>query len=236
MKNEIKTKTLLIIDPYLKFPELEAFNFVSTIFARCQLDPEFALNKIQYVSPVLPYDEMDETALSENIGAVIGLGSEANVTDHAHLAWFPRYKHWTMTLAFERKIPFFGICFAHQAMAFFNGGEVDYVKRLGCADKIRFEKPRSIEVIHKKLGEINGQKTHFVSEVIHEQEVVSPPKGFLHAATSEECKYDGFVHETLPIYTVQSHPETENSSGDGHALIMEFLKLSSRTLIQNSSL
>ncbi len=66
----------------------------------------------------------------------------------------------------------------------------------------------------------------FVSHARHEQAVLQSRHGRLAiAASSTKCEIDGFVHPNMPIYSLQTHPETAHFSGDGERALKNFVYL-----------
>jgi GMP synthase-like glutamine amidotransferase len=64
----------------------------------------------------------------------------------------------------------------------------------------------------------------FVARVAHEQEVWSNVHpDFAVAASSSACAVDGLVHLDLPIFSLQSHPEWPERTGDGWRFLKNFL-------------
>lgn len=214
--------TLLVIDPYLKYPELEAFYHLSECFSNIK---DIQIKNICYVSPVVPYEEMDKLVQSDRIGCVVGLGSDAYVTEKQ--SWHARYQAWIQSLAFDRKIPFFAICYTHQFIADMFGAKVDFISNRLKSAEITYLDPRKINVIHSSLSKlVENSKSEFYSHVYHSQEVLGIPKGFIKTAESSYCENEAFVHENLPIVTVQCHPEVPHESGDGWRLLQNFIRFS----------
>ncbi len=66
--------------------------------------------------------------------------------------------------------------------------------------------------------------SEFVAEVRHEQEVLLLKNpDLLLGATSEECVVDALVHRSLPIFSVQAHPESVHESFDGWRFLKNFI-------------
>jgi GMP synthase-like glutamine amidotransferase len=64
----------------------------------------------------------------------------------------------------------------------------------------------------------------YIARVAHEQEVLSLTNPeFRACAQSPECDIDALFHESLPLFSLQSHPETYHESGDGWRLIRNFI-------------
>lgn len=86
---------------------------------------------------------------------------------------------------------------------------------------------------HSKLTEAQLRVKSFVREVsptsytarvAHEQEVLEITNPDFHtSASSPECEIDALLHSKLPLFSLQSHPETYHESGDGWRLLRNFV-------------
>lgn len=127
-----------------------------------------------------------------------------------------------------------GICFGHQLMADFYGGEVDFNDPREMLDG-----SREVEFL-KDFGSIKaGSKLTFFKR--HEQRVKKISDQLEQVATSPECEFDVLRHKSLPYFGTQTHPEASHdfvshtlesdlsvdierqASDDGLTLISNFL-------------
>jgi len=60
----------------------------------------------------------------------------------------------------------------------------------------------------------------------HRSEIKQLPEGFRLLASSADCRIQAIVHETLPLYGTQFHPETRlEHYPDGHAIVANFFRI-----------
>lgn len=143
---------------------------------------------------------MAELARDHDAQGIILSGSEKNTTEVQN-AWLKDYYYGLeRMLADSPERPVFGICFGHQALACLYGGETArFAYRAG------FE---SIQLAHQ--GQHHSVLKHFPKlrlGVTHGDHVVRIPPGFQLLATSDYCDCQALAHDTLPILSVQAHPE-----------------------------
>ncbi len=116
----------------------------------------------------------------------------------------------------KSKIPILGICFGQQAIAHVLGGKVEKgaSAEYGTMD-IEIDRPEGIlSCLPQKIK----------AWVSHYDEVKQMPAGFIAMAHSSVCKYEAMRHESLPIHSVQFHPEVWHTE-HGEEIIGNFLKL-----------
>jgi GMP synthase (glutamine-hydrolysing) len=113
------------------------------------------------------------------------------------------------------KKPLLGICYGHQMIAYVWGGKV--------------EKGGSAEY---GMGEITvdeedalfmGLPKKFRAWVSHFDEVKQLPPAFVVLAHSETCKIEAMKHSSLPIFSVQFHPEVWHTE-NGEKILKNFLE------------
>lgn len=114
--------------------------------------------------------------------------------------------------------PLMGVCLGHQAIGQHFGGTV---KRGGLMHG------KTSPVTHDGTGLFAGLPSPFIATRYHSLEVVNVPddlKANAHAATPGEDHLSvmGFRHSSLPIHSVQFHPESI-ATEHGHALLANFL-------------
>jgi len=144
---------------------------------------------------------MEELAREYNAKAVILSGSEKNTTETQN-AWIQDYLFGLgrMIESFP-EMPVFGICFGHQALACLFEGETSSFKyRSGFVElKTSHQAPNHPVMKHfaptYKMG------------VTHGDHVVRIPQGFHLLSTSDYCDCQAMAHDTLPLLSVQAHPE-----------------------------
>src|SRR5690606_10668154 len=122
---------------------------------------------------------------------------------HDEFDWLDGLSHWLRPIVEgQRRLPLFGICFGHQLIAHLAGGTVgylrpDHTKLLGFETSTLttrlFDEPREVRAI-----------------VSHREEVKTVPAGFNVVGHRPNSTLDSLEHETLPIYSVQFHPEARD--------------------------
>ena len=104
--------------------------------------------------------------------------------------------------AFAGKVPLFGVCLGHQSIAQAFGGKIIRAKRLmhGKTSRIR----------HDGRGLFAGLDQGFEAMRYHSLAVerATLPDCFEITAESEDGEIMGLRHKTLPIESVQYHPES----------------------------
>ena len=116
--------------------------------------------------------------------------------------------------------PLMGVCLGHQAIGQHFGGTV---QRGGLMHG------KTSPVAHDGSGVFTGLPSPFIATRYHSLEVVDVPPALIanaHAETpgSAHPSVMGFRHETLPIHSVQFHPESI-ATEHGHALLANFVRL-----------
>ena len=142
-------KKLLIIDPCMKTPEVDAYNRLSAQVAEFARHPSFAFDGVQFLLPQMTNTRLAELAQKYNLGAVVSLGSYANLTD-SH--------PWALQLAADlqeyvlgQRIPLFGICFTHQLLAHDSGSRVDFLRLQKKVPRGAYHEFRVSTVVHPYL-------------------------------------------------------------------------------------
>ena len=116
--------------------------------------------------------------------------------------------------------PLMGVCLGHQAIGQHFGGTV---QRGGLMHG------KTSPVTHDRTGLFAGVPSPFTATRYHSLEVVDIPPVLIanaHADTpgADHASVMGFRHESLPIHSVQFHPESI-ATEHGHALLANFLRL-----------
>lgn len=218
-----KNPQLVIIDPATKNPELESFNRLANV---CPLP-------VSYHLPALFGFNSLEKLNSADVKGIVLLGSLSSVNEG--LTWQKELGS-VLNPFIENKIPLLGLCFGHQFIAHHFGGSVEYVFK----DQ---KKHLGFREVFLKENTLWGASTQGKLYVSHNEQVITVPKNFDVSATSPEIKIDGLSHQTLPIWSFQSHPEAgpkflelreDKSSTDlnrfefGHRLIDQFFNFCSK--------
>lgn len=119
-------------------------------------------------------------------------------------------------MADEIRMPLLGICYGHQMIAHLWGGEVGKGKsaEYGMGQVEIDEEDVIFAGLPKKLK----------VWVSHFDEIKEMPKGFVKLAHSETCDVEAMKHETLPIFSVQFHPEVWHTE-HGEDILRNFLEI-----------
>jgi anthranilate synthase component II len=118
----------------------------------------------------------------------------------------------------EARRPLLGICLGHQAVALHFGGRV-----------VRSETVmhgKTCAVRHDGSGLFEGLPSPFTAARYHSLTVApeSVPDGLIVAAEADDGTVQGLRHRSLPIHSVQFHPESV-ASEQGHALLANFVRM-----------
>lgn len=207
-------KHIVVIDPGVIRAEVYAFNRIS----------QQSSLPVTYHQPAMVGTESLGHEKPEEIAGLIILGSLASV--HDRLAWQPQLENWLMPLL-EKEIPTLGICYAHQMIAHLFGGKVTHHSE----DKSNHKGLREVTLGANPLWGANRSHHFYVSHCEH---VAEKPACMNVIAQSAIIPVEGLVHQKLPIWTFQFHPEkipgthgTENLPHEnfkaGHELVDKFL-------------
>lgn len=117
-------------------------------------------------------------------------------------------------------LPLMGVCLGHQAIGQYFGGTV---QRGGLMHG------KTSPVTHDGTGVFAGLPSPYTATRYHSLEVVNVPSALIanaHAETpgSDHPSVMGFRHESLPIHSVQFHPESI-ATEHGHALLANFVRM-----------
>jgi anthranilate synthase component 2 len=118
--------------------------------------------------------------------------------------------------------PLLGICLGHQAVALHFGA------RVVLADAVMHGK--TCAVSHDSTGLFEGLPSPLTAARYHSLTVApdSVPACLAVNATAEDNTVQGLRHESLPIHTVQFHPESV-ASEHGHRLLEKFIGIAYRS-------
>ncbi|WP_294136362.1 aminodeoxychorismate/anthranilate synthase component II [Sphingobium sp.] len=111
--------------------------------------------------------------------------------------------------------PLLGVCLGHQAIGQHFGGKV---VRGGLMHG------KTSPVTHDGTGLFAGIPSPFTATRYHSLIVEDIPDSLVVNATSEDGSVMGFRHATLPIHSVQFHPESI-ATEHGHDMLANFMKI-----------
>jgi len=115
--------------------------------------------------------------------------------------------------------PLLGVCLGHQTIGQHFGGTV---ARGGLMHG------KTSPVTHDNSGLFAGLPSPFLATRYHSLIVENVPSSLVVNATSDDGHVMGFRHATLPIHSVQFHPESI-ATEHGHAMLANFMRLAGMT-------
>lgn len=186
------TRCVFIIDPAMHTPEIDCFNHISRLSpcltsyhlpALCGLE---SLNGLQ--------KQIDNHKLT--IAGIIVLGSASSVNDN--IPWQTELARW-LRPKIDAGIPFLGFCFGHQLLAHIYGGKVDFVRD----DQSKLKGFDSVEIFNSRL--FSDRSCTILRS--HKEMVVNVPSDFRVIAKHPAVAIDGLEHDSLPVWSLQTHPE-----------------------------
>jgi anthranilate synthase component 2 len=110
--------------------------------------------------------------------------------------------------------PLLGVCLGHQTIGQHFGGKV---VRGGLMHG------KTSPVSHDGTGLFEGLPSPFIATRYHSLIVENIPASLIVNATSEDGSVMAFRHESLPIHSVQFHPESI-ATEHGHAMLANFMR------------
>ena len=111
--------------------------------------------------------------------------------------------------------PLLGVCLGHQTIGQHFGGNV---ARGGLMHG------KTSPVTHDGSGLFDGLPSPFQATRYHSLIVENVPPSLVVNATSDDGHLMGFRHATLPIHSVQFHPESI-ATEHGHAMLANFMRI-----------
>ena len=115
----------------------------------------------------------------------------------------------------EAGMPLLGVCLGHQTIGQHFGGTV---ARGGLMHG------KTSPVTHDGTGLFEGLPSPFQATRYHSLIVENVPPSLVVNATSDDGHVMGFRHATLPIHSVQFHPESI-ATEHGHAMLANFMRI-----------
>jgi anthranilate synthase component 2 len=116
--------------------------------------------------------------------------------------------------------PLLGVCLGHQTIGQHFGGTV---ARGGLMHG------KTSPVTHDGSGLFEGLPSPFQATRYHSLIVENVPPALVVNATSDDGHVMGFRHATLPIHSVQFHPESI-ATEYGHAMLANFMRIAGMTV------
>lgn len=199
----MKSPFIMVIDPAQRRPELDAFN------AMAQASPL----PLSYHLPVMFGFDSFQAVNPDYLRGIVILGSGASVNDRS--PWQESLEAW-LRPHLDRGLPTLGICYGHQMLARMFGGKVQWIY----PDGSKYLQLRQITLEselpkHAPHGWAGQSGTVVVS---HQEHVAVVPSCMRVLATSSQVACDGLIHESLPIFSFQPHPEAVLATARGFGL------------------
>jgi anthranilate synthase component 2 len=120
--------------------------------------------------------------------------------------------------------PLLGVCLGHQTIGQHFGGTV---ARGGLMHG------KTSPVTHDNSGLFAGLPSPFLATRYHSLIVENVPSSLAVNATSDDGHVMGFRHATLPIHSVQFHPESI-ATEHGHAMLANFMRIAGMDVIDKA--
>lgn len=120
--------------------------------------------------------------------------------------------------------PLLGVCLGHQTIGQHFGGTV---ARGGLMHG------KTSPVTHDNSGLFAGLSSRFLATRYHSLIVENVPSSLVVNATSDDGHVMGFRHATLPIHSVQFHPESI-ATEHGHAMLANFMRIAGMDVIDKA--
>jgi anthranilate synthase component 2 len=120
--------------------------------------------------------------------------------------------------------PLLGVCLGHQTIGQHFGGNV---ARGGLMHG------KTSPVSHDGGGLFAGLPSPFQATRYHSLIVENVPPALVVNATSDDGHVMGFRHATLPIHSVQFHPESI-ATERGHAMLANFMRIAGMTVVSGA--
>jgi anthranilate synthase component II len=124
----------------------------------------------------------------------------------------------------EASKPLLGVCLGHQTIGQHFGGNV---RRGGLMHG------KTSPVSHDGSGLFAGLPSPFQATRYHSLIVENVPPTLVLNATSDDGHVMGFRHATLPIHSVQFHPESI-ATEHGHAMLANFMRIAGMTVVSGA--
>lgn len=176
---------IAVVDPAVRIPELDSYNNIAR---------RSALKTTYHLPAMFGLESLVDAGTPT---AIIIMGSGASVYDGQ--PWQQPFNDWLKPLM-DQGIPTLGLCYGHQLIAHLYGGKVGYV----FPDQTKLKGFRAVTLHSNRFWSTSETAPLVVS---HRETVTTIPPQFQVAASSPLIPSDGLVHETLPIWTFQTHPE-----------------------------
>ncbi len=161
-------KVLLVVDPALNTPEASVYNTFQALVEETACWEHCEPLRVRFWLPALGEHRswaefLEQSDFEESdIGACVSLGSYAHLDqEQSHgFSWFAQFDQLLFSVLAPRKVPFLGICFAHQFLAARWGWKLGFVPDPQYAGMGKYDcEPRRVQVtaaqLHILLAEVS---------------------------------------------------------------------------------
>lgn len=199
----MRSPFVMVIDPALRRPELDAFNTIA----------QYSPLPLSYHLPVMFGFDSFQAVDAQFLRGIIVLGSGASVNDRS--PWQQQLESW-LRPHLERGLPTLGICYGHQMLAHMFGGKVRWIY----PDGSKYLQLRQITLTSALPAHAPQAWAGQTGKVVvsHQEHVAVVPSCMRVLASSTEVDCDGLLHESLPIFSFQPHPEAVLATARGFGL------------------
>lgn len=145
----VRTRCFVIVDPYVNSPEIEAYNLINRICGEMIASKKSNLECVQIYNTCFATQTFASFLSNVDPVAVLCFGSNANITENR--PWVGQFASELQEFIFDKHVPFFGICFAHQLLGHMFGNKVDFLKKRSSVKYSKHRGYRKASVVHPKL-------------------------------------------------------------------------------------
>ena len=176
------------IDPAVHTPEKDTYLKIKSLAPK-PFRMSYHLPALENWQKILEYQKKNPPQ------AVIILGSSSSVYDQS--PWQDMLRTWIQKLI-DHQVPLLGICYGHQLILHLFGSKICSLPQKQMGSRIiKFSNTSFLKKTAKTMEVV----------VSHQEIVMDLPKEFITFASSFLIPIEATYHRSLPIFTIQGHPE-----------------------------